>query len=206
MLVLCARRGGDRLIMTRQTPQDTPAFNWLIASVFVLAALTGCTISIRYFPAPTSYFGLGLAVWLALASYVDARQFLLLDVFTLPLLLAGLALAYFGYGPSVLQSAIGAAFGYLALWLVSALYLKVRGHHGLGMGDAKLLAAAGAWCGAFALPIVVLVGSFSALFYILILWALGRKIDGQFKLPFGPFLSLGFFVVWCLQLSTSASF
>ena len=35
-------------------------------------------------------------------------------------------------------------------------YRRLRGRDGLGGGDAKLIAAAGAWCGLAALPLVVL--------------------------------------------------
>lgn len=175
-----------------------------LAATFGGFAAAGSAASIVLLSAPVNYIGAALAAWLSVASFIDARDFLLLDVLTLPLALAGLVLAYAGYGPGVLSAALGAAIGYLALWGIGALYLRLRGRHGLGLGDAKLLCAAGAWCGALALPMVLLVGSLSALLYIAGLALTGQKIDPNFKLPFGPFLSIGFFCTWFLVVSGSA--
>ena len=53
-----------------------------------------------------------------------------------------------------------------AIWrcgVVAYLYRKLRGRDGLGGGDAKLLAAAGAWVGASGLPQVVLIAALAGL-------------------------------------------
>lgn len=163
-----------------------------------LCAVVGGLFSYLCLAMPLSLIGAGLALWLAYASYIDMRRFLLLDVLTLPLVLAGLALAFFGYGPPFMQACLGALIGFGAFWLVSTCYLKVRGKPGLGLGDAKLMAAAGAWCGVLALPFVVLLGSVSALIWVGSLAARGVDVSGTLKVPFGPFLSVGLFVTWLL--------
>jgi len=167
----------------------------LIIIVFGLAIAA----SLHLVTGPLRYIGVGLAGWLSIAAYIDARRFLLLDVLTLPLVLAGLVLSVFGLGPGLLDASLGAALGYGVFWAVSEFYLRVRGIDGLGLGDAKLLAAAGAWCGALQLPFVVLIGSLSALLAIAVSVLRGRSITAQTKLPFGPFLSLGYFVVWVMK-------
>ena len=48
--------------------------------------------------------------------------------------------------------------GYVAIRILHDLQMLVRGYPGIGLGDAKLLAALGAWLGWIALPIVT-VGS-----------------------------------------------
>ncbi len=53
--------------------------------------------------------------------------------------------------------AIGAIAGYAVLAGVGWLYRRLRGREGLGLGDAKLLAVAGAWLGWAALPTVVVL-------------------------------------------------
>lgn len=179
------------------------AWQALLCGAFASA---GSAASLFYLPAPLSFIGAGLSTWLAYASYIDMQRFLLLDVLTLPLVLAGLALAYFGYGPSVLDACLGALIGFGAFWLVSTLYLNVRGREGLGLGDAKLMAAAGAWCGAMALPFVVLLGSVSALVWVGILAARGARVTGALKVPFGPFLSLGFCIAWLLRSAGALPF
>ena len=66
----------------------------------------------------------------------------------LPLIVLGLAAAW-GLAPDELWDRVaGAMCGYLLLWAVAWVYRRLRGRDGLGLGDAKLLAAAGAWVGA----------------------------------------------------------
>ncbi|MEM8984820.1 MAG: A24 family peptidase [Pseudomonadota bacterium] len=83
---------------------------------------------------------------------------------------------------------VGAVVGYLSLWSVSMLYKLVRGRHGMGHGDFKLLSLFGAWLGASKLPIIILlsagVGSIVGLTMIIFL---GR--DKQIPIPFGPYLA-----------------
>jgi leader peptidase (prepilin peptidase) / N-methyltransferase len=72
----------------------------------------------------------------------------------------------------------------------------LRRREGLGGGDAKLLAAAGAWVGAFALPQVILLAALSALVAAGILRLAGIRLTAQSALPFGPFLALATWVLW----------
>lgn len=162
-------------------------------------AAAAIILSIAILPFPSSLLGIALVLWLSAASYIDLKEFLLLDIFTLPLALAGLGLSYFGFGPSLLNAAAGAALGYLVLWALAVVYQKLRGYEGLGMGDAKLLCAAGAWCGATGLPTVLLIGSMTALIAVAIAKILGADVRGRSQVPFGPFLSIGLFLTWLLQ-------
>ena len=61
---------------------------------------------------------------------------------------------------------------------------------------AKLLAAAGAWLGAEALPSVVLMAAVSALLLILGARIAGHKLSSGDAIPFGPFLALGTWIAW----------
>lgn len=87
-------------------------------------------------------------------------------------------------------SVAGAATGYLLLWVAAKSFLILRKQEGLGHGDMKLLAAAGAWLGPLALPIAVLIGSGLAVLYQgtkLIMKKSGRND----LFAFGPWLALG---------------
>ncbi len=95
---------------------------------------------------------------LALA-WIDAEHFWLPDVLTLPLIVLGLGATAVLEPEAITDHALGAALGYAAFRGVDWLYRRLRGRAGLGQGDAKLLAAAGAWLGAVALPSVVLVAA-----------------------------------------------
>lgn len=137
-----------------------------------------------------------LGWWLLALAWIDARHWLLPDALTLPLVVAGLAEALIDEPDNLTQRALGAALGYAALRVIDFLYHKLRGRRGLGEGDAKLLAAAGAWVGASGLPEVVLIGALAALFATAWLRLRGTRLRASSALPFGPFLALGAWVVW----------
>ena len=134
---------------------------------------------------------------LALAA-IDLRHYLLPDVLTLPLIPAGLALAWTIAPGLVPAHAAGAALGFAAFLAIATVYRWLRGRHGLGMGDAKLLAAAGAWLGWAALPSVVVLAAASALALALAQAMAGAKLRLTGKLAFGPHLALAFWLVWLL--------
>lgn len=127
---------------------------------------------------------------------VDARHFYIPDMLSLPLVAAGLVLAALGWRVAPLDAAIGAAAGYLALWSVAVLYRALRGREGLGLGDAKLMAAGGALLGWTALPLLLLLASFCALATVLAMRALGARADAATAIPFGPFLAFGIWLLW----------
>ncbi len=126
------------------------------------------------------------------AAWIDAERYWLPDMITLPLLLAGLAVTWARMPAAIYDHAMAAALGYAAFRLLDMVYWRLRGRHGLGRGDAKLLAAAGAWVGLAALPVLVLTAGLLALAVALPL-ALRRGQGGQTMLPFGPALALAFF-------------
>jgi len=115
------------------------------------------------------------------------------NLITLPLLAAGLVWA-FGTAEDFYFHLLGAALGYGAFWAVEVAYRLIRKRDGLGRGDAKLLAVGGAWCGAWPLPVIVLIASLAALAYVL---PKGESRDA--KIPFAPFLAIGIAVVWLAQ-------
>lgn len=135
---------------------------------------------------------------LALLSAIDLETQRLPDVITLPLLVLGLAVAtavdfdLWALGWRIAS----AAFGYLVMWGVARGYLAMRGRHGLGLGDAKLMAAGGAWLGIEGLPTVLLIATFSALLVVAGAHVRGREITRETALPFGPFLAIGIWIVW----------
>jgi leader peptidase (prepilin peptidase) / N-methyltransferase len=137
-----------------------------------------------------------LGWWLLTLGWIDARSWLLPDPLTLPLILAGLAAAA-AFDPEQLTGrALGAALGYLSLLATAALYRVLRGREGLGRGDAKLLAASGAWVGAAALPQVILFAALSALVIAGCLRLGGVRLGIYSALPFGPLIALATWLVW----------
>jgi leader peptidase (prepilin peptidase)/N-methyltransferase len=73
----------------------------------------------------------------------------------------------------------------------------VRGREGLGLGDAKFLAAAGAWVSWQGLPSVILIGAASAFAFAVARIIAGATSAEAQKVPFGTFLCLGtWLLVW----------
>jgi leader peptidase (prepilin peptidase) / N-methyltransferase len=127
---------------------------------------------------------------------IDYRHFLLPDVLTLPLIPAGLAVAY-AIEPALLpRHVLGALAGFVAFALIAVAYQRLRGREGLGLGDAKLLAGAGAWLGWQALSSVVIIGALSALALALAGAAAGGTLTVTTRIAFGSHLALALWLVW----------
>ena len=138
-----------------------------------------------------------LATFLLSLSLIDIKYLLLPDILTLSLLWLGIMLQLSGYLPhiSLQQSVIGVIAGYAMLWLPARLYYALRRKEALGMGDAKLLAAEGAWLGCQALPLLLLLASTGTIFWILLRsWRHGRSLNHP--VPFGPALSATGFILF----------
>jgi leader peptidase (prepilin peptidase)/N-methyltransferase len=137
-----------------------------------------------------------LGWWLLALGWIDLRSWLLPDALTLPLIIAGLVAGFLFNPDQLTDRALGAALGYLTLMAIAALYRTFRGREGLGGGDAKLLAASGAWLGAAVLPEVILFAALSALAAAACLRLAGLRLGIHSALPFGPFLTLATWVLW----------
>lgn len=135
--------------------------------------------------------------WMLLAlGWIDAQWFLLPDALTLPLLLLGIGIAMLTAPDEVFWHALGAACGYLGFRGVALVYHALRGREGLGAGDAKLLAAAGAWLGPGALPSVILLAALAGLVFAAAAAVAGRSMHATTALPFGAFLAASFWLCW----------
>jgi leader peptidase (prepilin peptidase)/N-methyltransferase len=135
---------------------------------------------------------------LALA-WIDWTHLRLPDALTLPLVLLGLAETALLDPAAAADHAAAAALGYLAFRAVAWGYRRLRGRAGLGMGDAKLLAASGAWVGLAALPNVVLAGALLGLATAALQSLRGGLGPGPRRttpIPFGPGLALATWGVW----------
>lgn len=127
--------------------------------------------------------------WALIAmSAIDIDHQILPDSITLPFLWLGLLLSLGSLFVTPAEAIIGAAAGYLSLWLVYHLFRLLTGKEGMGYGDFKLLALLGAWLGWQALPVVILLSSLvGAAIGITLIVSLGR--DRNLPIPFGPYLA-----------------
>lgn len=135
--------------------------------------------------------------WSLLAlGWIDAGWLLLPDVLTLPLVPIGLLVTLL-WQPAVLADHIVATFaGYLGLRGVAWVYRALRGFDGVGDGDAKLLAAVGAWLGLAALPIVVLIAALFGLALAAAQALTGHQPQATTAMPFGSCLAVAMWLIW----------
>jgi leader peptidase (prepilin peptidase)/N-methyltransferase len=154
-----------------------------------------------------------LAFLIALAA-IDLDRWELPYELTRPLLVLGLAGSAVSLtaAPGLRSSAIGAAAGFAAFWLVRKLGALVAKKEAMGVGDVWLLAGLGAYLGAAALLPVVMLASIQGSLAGVALILLGKGQPGpdperppaegewvppRHGVPFGPFLVLGA-VEWLL--------
>jgi len=131
-----------------------------------------------------------VAILIALA-WIDSQTSLLPDVLTLTLLWAGLIVNLSNLFAPLSHAVLGAAGGYSLLWLIFHAYRLATGREGMGHGDFKLVAAAGAWVGFEVLPFLIVAASLMGVAGSLALRVVGRAKAGQ-ALPFGPYIAMAF--------------
>ena len=134
--------------------------------------------------------------WLFLLAALDLEHEWLPDRLTWPLLAAGLAAAWGGFGPPLESRLIGAAAGFASLFAIARLYRAVRGREGLGGGDPKLFAAIGAWLGWTQLPFVLIGAGLLGLAALLLRRLRGQAVAATDRLPLGTLMALAAWPIW----------
>jgi len=161
-----------------------------IASVFVVlwAALVVNADALVV----TVIFGWAL---LALA-VMDLRSMFLADALTLPLIPAGLAVCLWLEPDAIWTHMAGAAAGAALLAALSWIYFRLRGREGLGLGDVKLMAAAGAWVGVGGLGTVILWAVMVNALMLAPDALRGRPMSATTQVPLGTGLAMGLWLTW----------
>ncbi len=112
---------------------------------------------------------------------IDAKHKLLPDQCTGIVLACGLLINTIK--GSLEQSVLGLLIGYGTIYALGLCYLKIRKREGIGLGDAKLVGALGAWLGLSYLTPLLLCASLLGILYTISLSRNALK-----EIPFGPFL------------------
>jgi leader peptidase (prepilin peptidase)/N-methyltransferase len=160
-------------------------------------ALIGLTAILAH-PLPAAVFTAVFGWWLFLLAALDVEHQWLPDRLTLPLIPAGLAVAWIGIGPPLGERLIGASAGFAALALIAFAYRRLRGREGMGGGDPKLFAAIGAWLGWQQLPFVLLGSGLLGLGAILLMRARGEDVSSTDRLPLGTLMALAAWPIWLI--------
>lgn len=173
----------------------------------IVEAVTGLLsllVAVHFGATPATLAALILVWTLVALTVIDLDQQLLPDQLTLPLVWLGLLVNINGMFTDLASAVIGAAAGYLSLWLVFQVFRLITGREGMGYGDFKLLAVFGAFLGWQLLPLVVLLSSLlGAVVGITLIVVRGR--DRQIPIPFGPYLAAAGLValLWGEQINHS---
>ncbi len=137
---------------------------------------------------------------------IDYRYGILPDRITLPGILAGLAFSLVAQQPGFVRALLGAAAGAAVPLAIRAVYMlrgRWRGEavdarpeyeeerrEGMGLGDVKMLAMVGAFLGAPAVLLTIILGSSIGTLIVVPLLIAG-KLTLKHPVPFGPFLGAG---------------
>jgi leader peptidase (prepilin peptidase) / N-methyltransferase len=189
---------------TPATPVSTDGPNSAVTTWLLIAGYLALALPVLWSrPHTLAVFlpTLGLGATLIALSVIDLATMRLPDALTLPLIAAGLlcaaVLKWDGNTAGDLQwRVLAAALGYGLLLGVAWLYRRLRHRDGIGLGDAKLLAASGAWLGLEGVAPTLLVASLSALSAALIGQFAGRPVTATTRMPFGPFLAGATWLLW----------
>jgi leader peptidase (prepilin peptidase)/N-methyltransferase len=171
---------------------------------FAICAASGIAASLYAAPNVAGLFGALLAVLMAAIAWHDAQAYIIPDRYSAAAFVLAFAAIFFGEDLDLLWSVAmalaRAALLALCFLTLRVLYHRLRGRHGLGLGDVKLAAVAGAWLDWTMLPIAVEIAALAALAAILIKQLITRQtFKLTARLPFGLFLAPSIWIGWLLQ-------
>ena len=190
----------DRLPLTRR--------NVGIIGAVGAVAIAAAVVSLAVAPGLAGMLGAALALDVIAIAAIDARRFIIPDELTLAALVLGIAnagLETWPEGWSAVFPSIGAALlrgAVLAgcFFALRALYARLRGREGIGLGDVKLAGACGVWLAWSTIPVAIEIAALAALtVYVVRQLAGDRVMSATARMPFGLFLAPAIWVGWFLE-------
>lgn len=174
----------------------------MIKSAALAVVVLGASLSVA--DGAGRWFGAGLALLMLAIATIDARRFIIPNSLCLAAFVLGLIEAAFDAWPDALLGigfALGRAGGLsLAFFALREIYARLRGREGIGFGDVKLAAVAGAWLDWTLMPLAVEIAALAALaVYAFNLIAGRRPFDRAARLPFGLFFAPAIWACWLIQ-------
>lgn len=149
-------------------------------------------------------FGAALALLMLAIALSDMRHFIVPDALSATAFILGLIFAGLfddaPLGEAILTCLLRAAVAALPLLVLMLFYEWWRGRPGLGLGDVKLAAVAGAWLDWFTIVGVIEAAALAALTaYGVWRYVLHRPIVATTPLPFGLFLAPAIWAGWLAE-------
>ena len=172
-------RGKTRCCKTRMSPRYAiveAIGGGLSLAVFeaLIAPSIGQVDDVKLLVLFFAYFA--LVMLLLAGAFIDLEHMLLPEFVTIGGLLIGFATLPLR-DLSWQQAGIAAACPFLGIVVINFLYKFWRGREGVGMGDAKLLALAGAWFGYRGLLFSLFVGSMQGTIAAIIIYLVHGRIE-----------------------------
>ena len=162
-------------------------------------------VSIAIAPDMRGAAAAGLAVIMVTIAAIDARRLIIPDELSATAFVLGLVHAAFEDADAWVDAVAAAVLRAIMLALVfmalRMMYRWLRGRHGIGLGDVKLAAVAGAWLDWLMIPIAIEIAALAALaFYLARQFALDRSVRPFSALPFGLFFAPAIWLGWVLHV------
>jgi leader peptidase (prepilin peptidase) / N-methyltransferase len=176
------------------------------SNVLLIGLIGALAVGLSFATSPDwrGLFGAALALLMLAIAVSDIRHFIIPDALSASAFILGLIFAgLFNDAPLaevILTCLFRAAAAALPLLALMLLYEWWRGRPGLGLGDVKLAAVAGAWLDWFTIVAVIEVATLAALAaYGVWRFVLRRPIAATTPLPFGLFLAPAIWAGWLTE-------
>jgi len=174
-------------------------------AVIAFCGLAAVAASIVLVPSMRGALGAGLALLMLAIAVIDARRLIIPNRLNAAAFALALLEATVGEPQAVTAMTFACLRGAVLVLLflaLRALYARLRGREGLGLGDVKLAGIAGAWLDWVMIPVAIEIAAFAALtVYILRGFARNRPLRAAGLLPFGLFLAPTIWLCWLLQVT-----
>jgi leader peptidase (prepilin peptidase)/N-methyltransferase len=175
-----------------------------LQSFLSITLLAAVCVSLVASPGPDGVFGAFLSLLMLAIAVTDNSRYIIPNELTAAA--AALALLRAGtVGPDadwlgVAWAALRAAAIAVPMLLLMLGYRRWRGRDGLGLGDIKLAAVAGAWLGWATIFAVIELATLSALgAYLVNGYLRNRPLKATAFLPFGLFLAPAIWIGWLAE-------
>ncbi|CAE6822239.1 hypothetical protein R70006_06257 [Paraburkholderia domus] len=181
----------------------TSSRRWRELVVLSLLALVTNWLIFRLGLTPRAVAAISFCAVLIVLALVDLDTRMLPDIVTIPLLLLGLCCNLQEVFTTMESAMIGAVAGWLALMVAHWVSLSLGRGEGMGQGDAKMLAAIGAWVG-WQMMCDALLSACIAACVVAAALRVARPSSRGETVPFGAFLAMGGIAVilfWPFELA-----
>jgi leader peptidase (prepilin peptidase) / N-methyltransferase len=164
------------------------------------AGLGAVASSFAVAPGRIGVCGAVLAVLVLAIAVIDRRRQIIPDSLNGLAFVGGLITAILNAeispAAAALDALVRAGVMFSLFFVFRSVYRKMRGIEGMGFGDVKLSAVAGAWLDWSLLPAVVETAAFGALVVVLFGRLRGGRFEATARLPFGTYFGPAIWICW----------